>query len=250
MYYLTPNDFTGKFALHTGMYANATIQYYIDRYEPLYLMQLFGAKMYDEFVADMGVFNVPISPNFLFLYNPFHENIAFSELNVSNGLVDMLKGFVYFEYCKDLTNQMTINGNVRPVGENSGDVSTLYSMMYARYNESVRTYKAIQRHIVNNYNKPTGQIISASLTNQGTGYIDAQNVPVTGGSGTDATVTIVQTGGVIDTAYFDNGGVKYQVGDVLTITGGNNDAQLIVDLIGTGNYKSFSGMNKQFNYWI
>jgi len=250
MYYLTPNDFNGKFALHTGMYANATIQDYIDRYEPLYLMQLFGAKMYDQFVNDMGVFNIPISPNFQFLYNPFHENIAFNTLVVSNGLVDMLKGFVYFEYCKDLTNQMTINGNVRPTGENSADVSTLYSMMYARYNESVRTYRAIQTHIVNNFNAPIGQIVSATITNQGAGYVDSQNVIVTGGSGTGALLSIFTTGGAIDTAYFTNKGFNYQLGDVLTVTGGNNAATLIVDLIGIGNYNNFSGTHKQFNYWI
>jgi hypothetical protein len=250
MYYLTPNDFNGKFALHTGMYANATIQDYIDRYEPLYLMQLFGAKMYDQFVNDMGVFNIPISPNFQFLYNPFHENIAFNALVVSNGLVDMLKGFVYFEYCKDLTNQMTINGNVRPTGENSADVSTLYSMMYARYNESVRTYRAIQTHIVSNFNAPAGQIISASLNFGGTNYTAGPNIPVTGGNGTGALFGISEIGGVVDSAVLTNQGINYEVGDVLTITGGDNNATLIVEIIATTNYKDFSGMNKQFNYWI
>ena len=253
MYYLTPNDFQGKFALHTGMYANATIQDYIDRYEPLYMLQLFGAKMYDEFVSDMDILsgNIPFSPNFLFLYNPFHENIAFNTLVVSNGLVDMLKGFVYFEYCKDLTNQMTINGNVRPTGENSADVSTLYSMMYARYNESVRTYRAIQTHIVNNFNAPIGQIVIGLLTNQGTGYSIAQNIPLIGGSGTGATAEIVQAiGGIIDTIFITDKGTKYEVGDLLQITGGNDDGVITVDRIGIGNYSNFAGVNKQFSYWI
>lgn len=250
MYYLTPNDFQGKFSLHTGMYTNATIQDYIDRYEPLYLMQLFGAKMFDQYVDDMGIFNIPISPNFQKLYNPFHENFAFNQLIVSNGIVDMLKGFIYFEYCKDLTNQMTINGNVRPVGENSGDISTLYSMMYARYNESVRTYRAIQTYIVNNFNAPIGQIISASITNAGTGYTGQPNVSVTGGNGTGAIVSIDEIGGSINAVYFTSQGVNYEVGDVLTITGGNNDATLIVDIIGTTNYNKFAGITKQFNYWL
>jgi hypothetical protein len=250
MYYLTPNDFQGKFQLHVGMYTNATLQEYIDRYEPLYMMQLFGAKMFDDYMADLGVFNIPISPNFQKLFNPFHENYAFNQLVVSNGMIDMLKGFIYFEYCKDLTNQMTVNGNVRPMGENSTDVSTLHTMMYARYNESVRTFRAIQTHIVNNFNAPTGQIISATITNGGTGYTGQPNVPVTGGNGTGAIVSIDEIGGVINVAYITNQGIKYQIGDVLTITGGNNDATLVVDLIGTGNYNNFAGMNKQFNYWI
>lgn len=250
MYYLTPDDFKGKFSLHTGMYTNATIQEYIDRYEPLYLMQLFGAKMYDQFVSDMGMFNVPISPNFLYLYNPFHENYAFNRLVVSNGLIDMLKGFVYFEYCKDLTNQMTVNGNVRPVGENSGDVSTLYSMMYARYNEAVRTYRAIQTHIVNNYNIAAGQIISVSIENAGTGYTGQPNVALSGGSGTGAIVSIDEIDGMVNAVYLTTQGVNYQVGDVLTITGGDNNATVTVDIVATANYKNFAGIHKQFNYWI
>jgi hypothetical protein len=145
---------------------------------------------------------------------------------------------------------MTVNGNVRPVGENSGDVSTLYSMMYARYNESVRTYRAIQTHIVNNFNAPIGQIISASITNSGSGYTGQPNVAVTGGNGTGAIVSIDEIGGSVDAVYFTSPGFNYQVGDVLTITGGNNDATVTVDIIGTGNYKHFSGVHKQFNYWI
>lgn len=250
MYYLTPTDFQGKFALHTGMYTNATIQDYIDRYEPLYLIQLFGAKMYDDYVSDLGIFNIPISPNYQKLFNPFYENYAFNDLIISNGIIDMLKGFIYFEYCKDLSNQMTINGNVRPTGENSTDVSTLNSMMFARYNEAVRTFKAIQTHIVNNFNAPVGQIVSASITNPGSGYIGQPNVPVTGGNGTGAIVSIDEVGGAITAAYFTTQGTKYQVGDVLTITGGNNDATLVVDLIGKGNYNNFAGVNKQFNYWV
>jgi len=250
MYYLTPNDFQGKFELHTGMYNANKLQEYIDRYEPLYMIQLFGAKMYDDYVSDMGIFNVPMSPNYQKLYNPFHENYLFGQLNVSTGLIDMLKGFVYFEYCKDLTNQMTINGNVLPMNENSTTATTLYTMMYARYNESVKTYKAIQRHILSNQNAPLGQVVSASMTNQGTGYIDAIDVPVTGGSGSGALVAINETGGVIDSTYFTFGGQDYQIGDVLTITGGNNDATLVVDILGKGDYRLFRGVNKQYAYWI
>jgi hypothetical protein len=250
MYYLTPQDFKGKFELHTGMYVNATIQDYIDRYEPIYLMNLLGAKLYDQYVADMGVFNIPISPNFQYIFNPFHENYAFNRLIISQGIIDMLKGFVYFEYLKDLTNQMTINGNVRPVGENSADVSTLYSMMYTRYNEAVKTYKAIQIHITNNFNAPIGQIISVTITNPGSGYTGQPNVPVTGGFGTGAIVAIDDIAGAVDAVYITTPGINYQVGDVLTITGGNDDAQIVVDLIGTATFKSFAGVNKSYNYWL
>ena len=62
-------------------------------------------------------------------------------------MIDMIKGFVYYQYLKDLTNNVAVSGNVRPLGENSENVSTLNSMIYTRYNDSVRTFKAIQSYI-------------------------------------------------------------------------------------------------------
>ena len=47
--FVTINDFTGKFALSTGMYANTNIQSYIDRYEDIYLTELLGVKLYSRF---------------------------------------------------------------------------------------------------------------------------------------------------------------------------------------------------------
>ena len=57
---------------------------------------------------------------------------------------EMLIGFIYYEYVKDLTNQISSVGNVVPIGENSENGTTLYSMMYTRYNEGCASYKTIQ----------------------------------------------------------------------------------------------------------
>ena len=147
---ITIQDFKkGKFELHTGMYAQASIQDYIDRYEKKYLIMLLGVTLYDEFEADLvvGGGSVPTEARFLKIFNSFGMD-NFGGVLYSEGILEMLKGFIYFEYVKDLTNQMTPNGNVIPVGENSQNGTTLYSMMYARYNESCLTYKVIQ-HFIN-----------------------------------------------------------------------------------------------------
>ena len=73
----------------------------------------------------------------------------------------MLKGFIYFEYLKDSINEITPVGNVKPIGENSENVSTLYSTMYGRYNDAIKSYKAMQTYIRINpldydYNKFNG----------------------------------------------------------------------------------------------
>ena len=45
--FLTPSNFVGKFELHKGMYSQPNLVDYIDRYERKYLIDLFGAKLFD-----------------------------------------------------------------------------------------------------------------------------------------------------------------------------------------------------------
>ena len=138
---ITYNDFgKGKFELHHGMYEQAKIQAYIDKYERQYLVKLLGVELFNQFVADL-VANVPQTAKYIKIYNPFEYDNVNCYIYISEGMIDMIKGFVYYQYLKDLTN------NVRPLGENSENVSTLNSMIYTRYNDSVRTYKAIQQYM-------------------------------------------------------------------------------------------------------
>lgn len=259
--FLTPNDFTGKFELHRGMYDQQKLVDYIARYEKRYLIDLLGAEYYDQFVSDLaGDPMVPQSPNFLFIFNPFHVDRTLCNTLISDGIVDMLKGFIYFEYTKDLTNQMTPFGGVIQKAENSTIASTIYSMMYNRYNESIRTFRAIQQwvalerpfdvgqsvrcNIVNagsTYTNetnvqtigeivtPIGGVQTFSITNNGTGYTTQMNVSCSGGSGSGLIVDVWDNGmGNIVLIQIVNAGVGYQIGDVITIDGGGNDATIDV----------------------
>jgi len=144
---ITYDDFgKGKFELHHGMYEQTKIQAYIDKYERQYLVKLLGVDLFNLFVADL-VAGVPQSAIYLKIYNPFEYDNVNCYVYISEGMIDMIKGFVYYQYLKDLTNTVAVSGNVRPLGENSENVSTLNSMIYTRYNDSVRTYKTIQKYI-------------------------------------------------------------------------------------------------------
>ncbi len=162
---ITYEDFKkGKYELHAGMYEQPKINAYIDKYEKRYLIKLLGVELYNLFVADL-VANVPQDAKYLKLYNPFEYDNFNCYIVISEGMVEMIKGFVYFLYLKDQTNQVAVSGNVQPIGENSLNVSTLNSMIYTRYNESVTTYKAIQRYICDNssdYLKYNGEKILLS----------------------------------------------------------------------------------------
>ena len=175
---LKPSDFVGKYQLSTGMFDVDKLTDYITRYEKKYLIDLFGVTLYNEFISDLdGVNNYPQSPNFIYLYEDFAEDferLGKYKIIRSEGLKEVLKGCIYFEYSKDLINQMTPYGNVTPEAENSKITSTLYTMIYNRYNEAVNSFSAIQHHIIYNYGEPTGELVTISVLNGGTGYVDGQ----------------------------------------------------------------------------
>jgi hypothetical protein len=70
----------------------------------------------------------------------------------------------------------------------------------------------------------TGGILTATITNAGSGYTNGAytNTPLTGGAGTGATANITVAGGVVTSVVINGHGVNYAVGNTLSasITGG------------------------------
>lgn len=159
---ITYKDFgKGKWELATGMYEQQKINNYIDLYTNRLLAELMGVELYDLFVADLDpVTFLPVDPIYVKIYNPFMHQDANCCVMISDGMVDMIKGFIYFMYLKDQINQVWVSGNVAPIGENSKDISTLSQQIYTRYNQGVFTYHAIQQYMCDNssdYPKYKGQ---------------------------------------------------------------------------------------------
>lgn len=298
---LSIQDFTGKYQVSTGMYDQAKLQDYINRYEPRYLKELFGISMYNDFISDLDPNNIPQSPNFLTLFNALSEDVGYNfyyfngtyeGINQidSEGIKEMLKGFIYFEYVKDLSNQITPIGLVKPDNENSTVANTLFSMMYTRYNEAIRSYNSIRDFIKYTTAPPLGQIVDYSIINGGSAYITANNIPCTNGSGQGAivnitadnidgistfTITSIGTGytaglypvttgsgincfvsitvtntGEVSTVTIYDSGIGYQIGDIITIPGGNNDAFFTVDTVSVGSIISIQIVDGGKNYQI
>jgi hypothetical protein len=159
---ITYADFgKGKWELATGIYEQQKINGYIDLYTNRLLAELLGVDLYNLFVADLDPLTfVPQDPKYLAIYNAFMHQGNNCNVIISDGMVDMIKGFIYFEYLKDQINQVWVSGNVAPVGENSKNISTLSQQIYTRYNQGVFTYDAIQHYICDNssdYPKYDGQ---------------------------------------------------------------------------------------------
>ncbi len=149
---------------------------------------------------------------------------------------------------------MTPYGNVKPLAENSTVVAGNSTMIYNRYNEAVRTYRAIQTYIALNRTIDNGEILKIQVLTDGTGWTeDLNDVTVTGGTGTGATfdVQYMPENGIYTLfATVKQGGKNYTVNDVLTLQAFNNDATIRVMGVSGGDYSLFNGIQKQFNYWL
>lgn len=259
---LTAEDFIDKYELSTGMYDTPKLNAYILKYEERYLVHLFGVKLYNQFISDLNA-NVPRSPNFIKVFNPFNEDLStgpflysnvfggimYNQILESEGILEMLKGFIYFEYSKDLMNQQTPYGNVKQRAENSVVVDSPHSMIYTRYNEAIKTYRAIQQFIYLNGNLALGQVIDTSIDSVGATYVDGQ-YDLLGGSGSGAKADIITIAGEVTEVSISEPGTDYVVGDVLTIDGGDGLATISVTYVGVGEFTLFNGLQKSMSYWI
>lgn len=235
------------------MYDQGKIQAYIDKYEKRYLIELLGPDLYDQLIAD-STGGTPQSPNLSFIFNPFHVTISPLSYVISEGIVEMLLGFIYFEYSKDLINQMTPFGNVKPESENSTVTAGNSTLIYNRYNEAVRTYRAIQTYIALNQTMANGEALLCEIDGIGTGWTEDMNdVTATGGTGTGATFDIqFMPDGASYTLFatIKQAGKNYSKDDILTLQAFNNDATVKITAVSGGDYSLFNGVQKQYNYWL
>ncbi len=143
-------DFTGKYAISQNAYNVSQIQSFIDKYEKVYLRDLLGLVTGDLLYADIApvTFLPPVNAIYSVLFNPIAEVINGREI-ISNGIKEMLLGFIYWHYTikQPITN--TLTGNVVQQNEVSRQADWSETDIYENYNEAVRTYTAIQ-YFINN----------------------------------------------------------------------------------------------------
>jgi len=141
-------DFTGKHKIAQDCYTD--LQAYIDKYEKKYLLDLLGATVYALFVADINEATMkPVTAKYLTLYNEFMEDegdiIIFSE-----GLKEMLIGFIFFEFVKDYKFKITRAGVLVSNSDQNREAAWTEFDIYTRYNDAISTYNAIQWYIKSN----------------------------------------------------------------------------------------------------
>lgn len=150
---VTISNFTGKYRIAQDPDTKVMLADYITKYEAKYLKLLFGCELYESYVAD------PNTVRFQAITEPFcmdAESAIETGCNVkhrqyvSEGIDEMVKGFVYFHFVPDIAHKITTSGAVVNKNENSNPSDLLEVATTDRYNLSITTYLAIQYKIEKN----------------------------------------------------------------------------------------------------
>jgi len=150
--FLIPSDFTGEYQLGGNALQTANFQIYINKLEKKYLTDLLGVELYNLFIDDLDVNFDPQDP----IYQAIYEEIAEDEdagtgcQHRSLGMIEMLKGFIYYHWLRDQFTTKTISGAVKNEFSNSQPATMSQTNMEEKYNESVSMYQTIQWYIQEN----------------------------------------------------------------------------------------------------
>lgn len=149
---LNIEDFAnGRFVIPVNPEQEIDLELYIELTENKYLPMLFGKELYDLFKAEIDANNgVPTSARFVVIFNMFLEQLdscGQNRLLQSEGMKIMLQGIVYFQWVRDIVSRVSTVGVERTIGENSENVSSIKNDVDMRFNQSVRSYKAIQEYM-------------------------------------------------------------------------------------------------------
>jgi hypothetical protein len=168
--YVQIDDFVGQFKLPKDKYSIVDLQSYLDKYEVLYLQNLLGCEMYELFKTNYLLGPPPTDPRFLDIWNPFCKDLSlggscgyyngydfYDEINcpkqlISQGIKEMLLGFIYWEFVGDIGVKVDIGGIYKNEQANGSLATFEQSKLYKNYNQSNDTYCAIQYCICLNPN--------------------------------------------------------------------------------------------------
>jgi len=145
---VTTSQFTGKYSISAGIKITQLTDL-LNKVEERILRELMGNAMYVDFIADLSG-GVPVSPEFVTIFNPLLLDNPRTFENYSNGMRDMVKGFVWYDWNNDTESSPSTQGQKKVSSSNSKNIPNNSFQMNRMYNESIGTYKAIQDYIKQN----------------------------------------------------------------------------------------------------
>jgi len=145
-----PTDFIGKYSISQSSFDVTKLQAFIDKYEKKYLIDLLGVTIADLLYADIAAstFLPPVTAKYSTIFNLMATDVPI-EIR-SNGIKEMLLGFIYWDYCINNPVKNTSTGFVVASNEVSNLIDWNSTPIYSNYNEAVNTYRNIQIYVCNN----------------------------------------------------------------------------------------------------
>lgn len=158
----TPSDYKGFNCIVTNShYGIGDLQLYIDKYEKYYLELLLGCNLANLFLTDYNTNPFGAKElRFQAIFNQICFSVNWCDEIVSRGVKEMLIGFIYVHYTKDIANKSTSNGKAVNKITNSENSNFWDTNMPESYNKSVDDFRAIQYYICyynENYSEYRGQ---------------------------------------------------------------------------------------------
>lgn len=138
-------DFVGQYAISQNDYSK--LPDYITQFETRYIYEFYGKELADLFIANLSG-QVPQDARFTVLFEVGTFEIGGCNYS-SIGMLNMMLGFVYYEYMRKDPIKSTVTGQVRNANENSTPVIDTVGIT-TRYNDSVNTYKILQAYMIEN----------------------------------------------------------------------------------------------------
>lgn len=145
---ITNAAFTGKFSVAHDTTSNTKIDAYIARYEEDYLRKLLGVTLFNLFKTNYQA-GPPPTGVYLTIFNAFAQDHSGCVIE-SKGMADMITGFLWWEYVKDLKRRINLSGISADKSENSREMTFDEADISSIYNESKKTWDAIQWYITQN----------------------------------------------------------------------------------------------------
>jgi len=147
--FVSVDDFkVGKLKLSTTNFKEDDLQSVIDEVEPSILIEMLGAALYSEFIADWDA--VPINQfsedRFQKIYYPFFLDFDYATVT-SVGIKEMLMYFIYFEYIRIQAFQNRVTGTKQTKTENSQIAGFSKQGLFNTLNIGVDNYDSIQYYI-------------------------------------------------------------------------------------------------------
>ena len=130
---------------------NDDLEAVIDRLEVEVLQDLLGKELYDLFIADLDGGDIPEAPQtqrFIDIYNAIYEDETI--IIRSEGMLAMLRIFIWFEWTKQTGMQNTPVGMIKNEFENGTNLSNVNAGIESTYNRAIKSYRAIVDYIIIN----------------------------------------------------------------------------------------------------